>query len=435
VSLLCVLVVPTFSHALPPAAHHILLTIDWDYVRDWLGIVRWLHVIAAIMWVGITAYFVLVDNSLRPPDKEGKEDGVEGERYWLHGGGFYFMRRYSWGPRELPRDVAWHPQWYAYTTWLSGLGLLIVVYYWKAETYLVDPTVADISGGAAVAISLAVLAVGWLVYDVLCRLLVGHGRILGAVLVLVVVGVAAGLSQLLSARGMGIQVGALLGTWMAGNVVSVFSPAHRRQYAAKEVQGTVNPAWVARSAQRGAHNTFMALPVLFAMLSSHFSFVYASGHAWEALIIIMLVGASVRYFFVQRQKGRKVWAIPVGSTLVLFALAIWLAPETPSSTTGTPSPQAAGKKKSGAAKAGGTSTTVASGKKVFATAGCVSCHTLADAGSKGTLGPNLDQAEPDRDLVTNYVINGQGVMPSFKGKLSDPQIAAVANYVSSVAGR
>jgi uncharacterized membrane protein len=412
--------------------HHILLSIDWDYVRDWLGIVRWLHVIAAIMWVGITAYFVLVDNVLVAPNTAGREDGVQGERYWLHGGGFYYMRRYSWGPRQLPNDVYWHPQWYAYTTWLSGLALLIIVFYWKADTYLVDPAVADISGAAAVAISLAVLALGWLVYDVLCRLLIDRPWVLAGLLVLIVVGLAAGLSQLFSARGMAIQVGAVLGTWMAGNVVFVFSPAHRRQFRAKENRVPIGREWVVRSAQRGAHNTFMALPVLFAMLSSHFSFVYASGHAWEALIVVMLFGASVRYFFVQRQQGRLRWEIPVGGVVALVALAVWLAPDSAPVAGSAPDPKA---QSPGGRGRGRGSAVNAAGRQVFATAGCESCHTLAEAGAQGAVGPNLDQAKPSRELVVQFVTNGQGGMPSFSGRLSTQEIADVADYVSGVAGR
>ncbi len=412
--------------------HSIFLSIDWDYVRDWLGIVRWLHVIAAIMWVGITAYFVLVDNVLLPPDQEGEDDGVEGERYWLHGGGFYYMRRYSWGPRELPSNVQWHPQWYAYTTWLSGFALLVIAFWWKADTYLVDPSVWDVSGGIAVGISVGVLAAGWAVYDGLCRLLVGRERILGVLLALIVTGTAYGLSHVFSARGMAITVGALLGTWMAGNVVFVFSPAHRAQWAAKKAGRPIDPAWVARSAQRGAHNTFMALPVLFAMLGGHFTFVSGSGHAWEALIALMLFGASIRYFFIQRQKGRVLWQIPLVGVAALVALAVWLAPDQPSATSAAGAPASGG----GPAQAAKPDArTLAAGRRVFESAGCVSCHTLAEAGATGSVGPNLDQAKPPRALVVQRVTNGDGVMPSFSGRLSAQQIADVAAYVSTAAGR
>jgi uncharacterized membrane protein len=399
----------------------LLLGVSSDYVQDWLGIIRWLHVIAAIMWIGITAYFVLVDNVLLPPDEEGEADGVQGERYWLHGGGFYFMRRYSWGPRQLPPDIYWHPQWYAYTTWLSGLGLLIVVYYWKAGSYLVDPNVADLSATAAVIISVASLAVAWLVYDAISRLLVHRPRLLALVLVGLIAGAALGFSELFSPRGMAIQVGAIIGTLMAGNVVFVFSPAHRRQFAAKETGREIDPAWVVRSAQRGAHNTFFALPVLFAMLSGHFSFVYGSEHPWEALIIVMLVGASLRYFFVRRQQGRRIWAIPVTGVITLGLLAVWLAPPTVEDSQGE-----------SAGSAGGSLTR---GKEIYTASGCSSCHTLADAGSEGRVGPNLDQAKPSLELVKQRVTEGMGAMPSFQGQLDTAEIEALADYVSKVAGK
>lgn len=409
------------------AVPHLPVAVDLDYIRDWLGIVRWLHVMAAIMWIGITAYFVLVDNALLPPDKEGDADGVQGERYWLHGGGFYFMRRYSWGPKQLPPNVAWHPQIYAYMTWMSGLALLMITYYWKAGTYLVDPSVANISAGAAIAISLAILGIGWLVYDGVSKLLAGRELLLGVVLLAIVIATAWGLSHVFSSRGMVIQLGALLGTWMAANVLFVFQPAHRRQYAAKKAGTTMDPVWVARSAQRGAHNTYMALPVLFAMLGVHFTFVYSSNHSWQALIIIMLVGASLRYFFVQRQQGRVLWSIPTIGLAVLVALAFWLAP-----TTSVPNGEAS---QSGATTSAGTANEeVTAGKQVFATAGCAACHTLSAANATGKVGPDLDQVKPAQQLVIDRVTNGLGAMPSFKGKLSADQIRAVAAYVSTTAG-
>ncbi len=374
---------------------------------------------AAFMWVGITAYFVLVDNVLLPPRGDSVEEGVEGERYWLHGGGFYFMRRYDTGPRELPDDVMWHPQWYAYTTWLSGFLLFAVLYYWKAGSYLIDPSVANIRPGLAVAISIGILAFGWIYYDLVSKALVGRDLLLGVILLLTIGGTAFGLSHLFSARGMTIQVGALLGTWMAGNVVFVFSPAHRKQYKAKEQGTTVDPRVPQKSAQRGMHNTYLALPVLLAMLSGHFTFIYESNHAWQALIVLMIVGASIRFFFVMRQRGRVLWQIPAAAVVVVVALAVLIAP---------PDGSSSGSAVASAPPSRAPASTAA-GRSVFLTAGCTSCHTLADAGARGTVGPNLDDAKPPRSLVLDRVTHGQGVMPSFSSRLTPAQIDAVADYV------
>lgn len=397
----------------------LILALDWDYLRDLLGLVRWLHVFAAIMWIGITAYFVLVDNVLLPP-AEPNDDGVLGERYWLHGGSFYYLRRYGSGPKRLPPDVYWHPQWYAYGTWVTGFALLVVVYYWKAGTYLVDPNVAAIGSATAIGVSVALLGVGWVVYDLLSRLLLRRNALLAIVLTVLIIGATYGLSHLFAARGVAIQIGAILGTWMAGNVVFVFSPAHRKQYAAKEAGVAVDPDVVAKSAQRGAHNTYLAMPVLFLMLSVHFAFVYSSEHRAEALIVLMLVGALLRYFFVRRQQGRKIWSIPIGAAVAVVALAVWVAPNDARTTgdAGQPSDAA----------------TMLEGQTIFASS-CASCHTLADADATGTVGPNLDRAKPSHALVVERVTSGQGVMPSFQGQLSAHEIDTVASYVSAVAGR
>jgi uncharacterized membrane protein len=371
-------------------------------------------VIAAIVWVGVSFYFILLENVLLPPVEADQEDGVEGERYWLHGGAFYFFRKYGTGPKTLPANVQWHPQWYAYMTWVSGFALLIVVYYWNAGSYLIGPG-APVGSAAAIAISVGVLAGGFLLYEAACRLLIGRDLALAVVLAGVVAGTAYGVDQVFSPRGTYIQIGALMGTWMAANVVFVFERAHHKQYRAKHEGGTVSPAVVRKSIQRGLHNTYLTLPVLFAMLGNHFSFLTGSEHPVEGLLVFLLLGVAIRHFFIRRQQGRILWAIPVAAVVVTGLVAYWLEPSE--------------------APAKANPAAVVQGKRVFATAGCTSCHTLAGAGSTATVGPDLDRARPDAELVIERVTNGKGVMPAFGGTLSRAQIEAVAAYVSSVAGR
>jgi uncharacterized membrane protein len=392
-----------------------LLALD-AYWRDWLDLLlRWLHVIAAIAWIGTSFYFVLLDQSLRRPKKrEDDEAGVGGELWEVHGGGFYHVQKYQVAPPALPDHLAWF-KWEAYTTWLSGFGLLVVLFYLDAHANLIDPTVAALETWEAIAISVALLAAAWIVYDVLCRLLDHHGIALGAS-ILALTGVAAwGTSQLFAQRAAFLQVGAMLGTIMAANVLFVIIPAHWELIHAKEDGREPDPAPAIAAKQRSVHNNYLTLPVLLTMLAGHFSVLYTAGRPWLVLVGLMVIGAWIRLFYNLRHAGRTHWWMPVVAAAAVVAIAVAIKPsgESASATPGD----------------------VAAGKTVFATAGCTGCHTLADAGATGTVGPNLDAVKPSDALVVERVTNGEGGMPSFRSKLSDAQIQDVAAYVSSVAGK
>jgi uncharacterized membrane protein len=387
------------------------------YLTDWLDLAfRWLHVIAAIVWIGTSFYFVALDNHLRPPaEREDDEAGVGGESWEIHGGGFYLVQKYRVAPRTLPEPLHWF-KWEAYTTWLSGFALMVVLYYLHAHVNLIDPHVADLTTGEAVAISVALLAAGWAVYDSLARLLEGRELVLAACLFGLVVLSAWGTGELFAARAAYLQVGAMLGTIMVANVFFVIIPAHWELIRAKEAGREPDPAPGIRAKQRSVHNNYLTLPVLFAMLAGHFPFTYGHSHAWLVLAGLMAVGAWIRHFFTLRHTGRTVWAIPVTAGLALAGIAIAIRPGGGTSTPVTPAQ-------------------VKAGKAVFLSAGCGSCHTLADARGSGIIGPNLDAAKPSQELVTERVTNGMGAMPSFRSKLTPAQIQAIAAYVSTVAGR
>ena len=223
-----------------------LLALD-PYVTDWLNLLtRWLHVIAGIVWIGSSFYFIALDNHLRPPrDEREREAGIGGETWEIHGGGFYNIKKYLVAPRVLPETLHWF-KWEAYTTWLSGFALMIVLYYLNADTYLIDKSVADLSTGEAVAISIGLLAAAWLVYDVLCRLLASRPLVLAAVLLGSITLAAWGIGQLFSARAMYLQIGAMLGTIMVGNVFFVIIPAHWELVRAKQAGRDPDPAANAR---------------------------------------------------------------------------------------------------------------------------------------------------------------------------------------------
>ena len=393
-----------------------LVAVD-PYLRDWLGLlIRWLHVIAAIGWIGSSFYFVHLDQLLRfPKDVADREAGVGGEAWEVHGGGFYHVQKYRVAPHELPDHLAWF-KWEAYATWLSGFALLVLLYWLDARAYLIDKTVADIGPWTAVGISAGLLIVAWVVYDVLCRLLAGRELLLGAAILGGSALAAWGTSLLFSPRAAWLQTGAMLGTVMAANVLFSIIPAHWGLVRAKEAGRDPDPAPGLEAKRRSIHNNYLTLPVLVTMLAGHFSFLTGRHHAWLILLALMVVGAWVRHFYNLRHAGRTHWWMLAAAGGAVAVLAVVLIPSDATSTTQI------------------TPAKIAFGRTVFAS-NCVSCHTLADAGSTGAVGPNLDTARPSASLVVERVTNGQGGMPPFKGKLTTAEIGAVAAYVSTVARR
>jgi uncharacterized membrane protein len=310
----------------------VVLAVD-PYLIDWLDLAfRFLHVIAAIVWIGTSFYFVALDNHLRPPKEE--RDGVGGESWEIHGGGFYRIEKYRVTPPTIPEPLHWY-KWEAYTTWLSGFALFIAFFYLQPRVYLVNA----LSPGWSIAASVGGLALAWVVYDALCRTVARRSEAVLALCVLAGATAAAyGSTQLFAPRAAFVQVGAMLGTIMAANVFFVIIPAHWELIRAKEAGREPSPAAGARGKQRSVHNNYLTLPVLFAMLANHFAFVESHAHAWLALVAFMVVGAAVRHFFNLRHQGRNVWAIPVLSAAVLVGIAFWLRPPSTHATTSGPVP-------------------------------------------------------------------------------------------------
>jgi uncharacterized membrane protein len=297
------------------------------YALEWANLLfRWLHVTAAMAWIGTSFYYIALDyHLLEPKNPAAEEAGVGGEAWEIHGGGFYRVEKYRVAPRALPSPLHWF-KWEAYTTWLSGFSLLIVLYYANASTYLVDRSVADISPGVAVAISAALLLVGWLVYDGLSRLLEQHNRWLAVAIAVVIAITAYGVSHLLSSRAAYLQVGAMVGTWMAANVLLVIIPGQRELVAAKAAGREPEAIYGIRGKQRSVHNNYLTLPVLFAMLSNHFPLTYSNPNGWLILLALMGLGAWVRHFFNLRNQGHVVWAIPISAAVGVLAVAVAVYP-------------------------------------------------------------------------------------------------------------
>jgi uncharacterized membrane protein len=299
------------------------------YLKDVLDVLlRMLHVIAGIAWIGASFYFVRLDLGLRPPKDRGDADaGVAGEFWGVHGGGLYHSQKYRLAPSEMPSPLHWF-KWEAYTTWLSGFALMVVLYYVDADVRLVDPAVADLTTEAAIAISVAGLALAWVVYDVLCRTVGERSPAALVVIGIALVALAAWVAgELFAPRAAYLQVGAMLGTIMVANVLFVVIPAHRGLVRALEERLIPEAAPLVRAKDRSVHNNYLTLPVLFAMLAGHFAFVFGADEAWLVFVAIAVLTALVRVFFNRWHAGRRVWWVPAVVGLAVVGLALWLRPE------------------------------------------------------------------------------------------------------------
>jgi uncharacterized membrane protein len=305
------------------------------YVSDWLNLlVRWLHTITGIAWIGASFYFIWLDDHLEPPKSEQDDaKGVGGELWSVHGGGFYHAQKYRVGPPVLPETLHWF-KWEAYTTWLSGMFLLVLVYWYGAGVYLIDPAVLALSPRAAVAIAVAFLVAGWILYDLLCKSPLGQREMpFAAVLLALSALLAWGLCQLFGGRGAYLHFGAVLGTIMVANVFFIIIPGQRKMVAAAERGEAPDPGPGIRAKQRSVHNTYFTLPVLFTMTSNHFAMTYSHAYNWLILIAISLAGALIRVYFVARHKGRASPLPIVISVVLLLAIAIAIMPRSSATAT------------------------------------------------------------------------------------------------------
>jgi uncharacterized membrane protein len=298
-----------------------------------------LHVVAGIAWIGASFYFVRLDLSLRAPkNPSDAEAGVAGEFWGVHGGGLYHSQKYRLAPPELPEPLHWF-KWEAYTTWLSGFALMVVLYYFDADVRLVDPAVADLAEWQAIALSFGGFGVAWVVYDVLCRTVGDRSQAALTVVGVALVALAAWASgELFTARAAYLQVGAMLGTIMVANVLFVIIPAHRELVRAMAERREPDPVPLLRAKERSVHNNYLTLPVVFTMLAGHFAFTFGDEHAWAVLVLVFVVTAWVRHFFNLWHTGRRAWWIPASAAVAVVALAFWLEPDEPSPAQTTPVP-------------------------------------------------------------------------------------------------
>ncbi len=298
---------------------------DAHYLEFLSMLVRWLHIIAGVTWIGSSFYFIWLDNSLDAPapGSDAAQKGVGGELWAVHGGGFYNPQKYLVAPAALPEKLHWF-KWEAYTTWLSGTALLVLVYWLKAGTMMVDGNVRALTPLQAVGIGAASMAGSWLVYDLLCRSPLGKREgLLGLVVFFLMGALAWGLSRLLGGRAMFIHVGTAIGTIMAANVFFIIIPGQRRMVAAMKAGQTPNPADGKRAKQRSVHNNYFTLPVLFIMISNHYASTYAHAGNWAILVLMMAAGVAIRHFFNRKHKGVYAWQYPALGAGLLGVVA-WM---------------------------------------------------------------------------------------------------------------
>ena len=298
------------------------------YIIEWLSLIfRWLHVITGVAWIGASFYFVWLDNSLQNPPQWKKDKGIKGDLWAIHGGGIYEVAKYKLQPEKMPETLHWF-KWEAYSTWITGMLLLAIIYYLGADSYLIDKRIADLTQLQAIAIGLGVIAASWVVYELICSsTLAKNGVVISALLIIFAAAIAYLLTQLFSGRGAYIHFGAVIGTLMAGNVFRVIIPGQKALVAAIHGNKEPDAKWAEKAKLHSTHNTYLTLPLLFIMISSHYPLTYDHHFNWLILLAITAITALARQFFILKHKGIHKHSILIISAMATLALAILIAPK------------------------------------------------------------------------------------------------------------
>ena len=297
------------------------------YFLNWLELIfRWLHVITGIAWIGASFYFIWLDNSLEDPPRWKIDNGVKGELWAVHGGGIYEVAKYRLGPAKMPETLHWF-KWEAYSTWLTGMALLVLIFYVGADSYLIDPSISELSRTEAITYGISFILGGWLVYELLCSTaVITNGLATALCLTLIAAITSWALTSLFSGRGAFIHLGAMIGTIMAGNVFRVIIPSQRALVTAIKTGTELDPAWGAKAKLRSTHNNYFTLPLLFIMISNHYPMTYAHKHNWLVLLALVVISAFARHFFNLRHRGVLRPSILVTAAFATGALAWAIIP-------------------------------------------------------------------------------------------------------------
>lgn len=300
-------------------------TASQGHFMEWLNLmIRWVHVVAGIMWIGASFYFIFLENNLNRTN--GVRDELAGNLWAIHGGGFYFLEKYKVAPKVIPKDLHWF-KYEAYFTWLSGFALLWVVYYMDAKAYLLDPSISNIDSITGIAIGVCTLIFGWVVYDFMCKSpLVKNTRMFGIIGMILLIGISYFLTHVFSGRAAFIHVGALIGTIMAWNVYFVIIPSQKALVKAAVTGQPLNATLGQKAGQRSLHNNYFTLPLIFIMISNHFPSTFGNGYNWIILMVITLASAGIKHYWnLLERKIKTRYILPV-SVIALLSLALVTSP-------------------------------------------------------------------------------------------------------------
>ncbi len=413
------------------------------YLLDWLNLLlRWLHVITAIAWIGSSFYFVWLDNSLvAPTDPELKEKGVGGELWAVHGGGFYNPQKYLLAPKALPEHLHWF-YWESYSTWLSGFALFSLLYLFNANVFLVDRNVFDMSASMAGGTAIAFLLFNWLIYDAICSTIgdrPGADRLVNLLVGLQVIVSVWAACHLFSGRAAFLISGASLATIMSANVLMWIIPGQRKMVASMRAGQAPDPIHGKRGKQRSVHNTYFTLPVLFAMLSNHYSMTYSAPHNWLVLLFIMAAGALIRQFFVLRHKGVYNWWYPGAAVVLLLAVIIWMSPAMQARPAAPAAAAATPVEAAGAATAPSTSPSPSAGGfaqvQQVIQARCIQCHaakpTLMPVPGKGVLLDSPDNIAQHAQQIYQQAVVQKSMPLGNMTHITDDERAVIGKWFES----
>jgi uncharacterized membrane protein len=389
-------------------------------LTEWAGsILRWLHVIAGIGWIGSSFYFIHLDLSLKP--RPGLPAGVKGDEWQVHGGGFYHMIKYMVAPAQMPDHLTWF-KWEAYTTWLSGFALLVVVYYLGADLFLIDKSVLDMTAAQAAGIAFGSLVLSWLVYEGLCRSPLGKHEVASALVGYVyLVALTYGFTHVFSGLGAFTQIGAIIGTIMVANVFVIVIPYQRKMVDAMIAGKEPDPVWGQLGKQRSVHNNYLTLPVVFLMLSNHYPLFFATKYNWLIVAIVLAIGPVIRHFFNTRHEGKGspwwTWGVAAAG-MIAVALLSSAGPASLTTTALPPTPKF---------------TQVTN----IVISRCSMCHAAQPVwpgiptAPRGVMLDDSDQIRRHAPLIEAYAVRSQAMPPGNITEMTSKERLALASWLAA----